>query len=100
MPAECRGTARPLFGTINDEIKSTTEAQIFQDARSCSKDSSGTDRGYLTAFEKFRFVDDISIKDLQSTLKKCDPNVAQTGVFDNATREGIAVAAARARLPK
>jgi hypothetical protein len=90
----------PLFRTINDEIKSTTEAQIFQDARSCSKDSSGTDRGYLTAFEKFRFVDDISIKDLQATLKKCDPNVAQTGVFDNATREGIAVATARAQLPK
>ena len=90
----------PLFRTINDEIKSTTEAQIFQDARSCSKDSSGTDRGYMTAFEKFRFVDDISIKDLQAALKKCNPSVAQTGVFDNATREGIAVAIGRAQLPK
>jgi hypothetical protein len=91
----------PLFQTpVSGEIKTAGEAQIFQDARSCSKDFSGADRGYLTAFEKFRFVDDNSIKDLQAALKLCDPNVKPTGLFDEATRNGIAAATVKAGLPK
>ena len=75
----------PVFSApLSGEIKTRTEAEIFQDARGCSKDSTGTDRGYLTAFEKFRFVDEIAIKDLQKALKICDLNVVPTGVFDNA----------------
>jgi hypothetical protein len=91
----------PVFKLpINGEIKSAAEAQIFLDARSCGKDSSGTDRGYMSAFEKFRFVDDISIKDLQAALKKCDPSITQSGVFDDPTRNGISAATEKAGLPK
>jgi hypothetical protein len=91
----------PLFQKpVNGEIRTAGEAQIFLDARSCSKDFSGTDRGYMTAFEKFRFVDENSIKDLQTALKKCDQKVALTGVFDDATRGGISAAMVKAGLPE
>ena len=93
----------PVFSApLSGEIKTRTEAEIFQDARGCSKDSTGTDRGYLTAFEKFRFVDEIAIKDLQKALKICDSNVVPTGVFDNATRNAISAVTGRpdSGLPK
>jgi len=91
----------PLFAApVSGEIKTAGEAQIFLDARSCSKDFSGTDRGYLTAFEKFRFVDETSIKDLQTALKKCDQKVVPTGVFDDATRNGISAGLKKAGLPE
>jgi hypothetical protein len=91
----------PVFRTpISGEIRSNGEAQIFLDARGCSKDSSGTERGYMTSFEKFRFVDEISIKDLQAALKKCDPSLTPSGVFDGPTRNGIAAAMDKAGLPK
>ena len=54
----------------------------------------------MSAFEKFRFVDDISIKDLQAALKKCDPSITQSGVFDDPTRNGISAATEKAGLPK
>jgi hypothetical protein len=87
--------APPLFGSVNDQIGTNREAQIFFDAKHCELDRSGTDRSYATAFEKFRFADEIAIKDLQKALAKCDPNVKQTGIFDKATRNGISAATGR-----
>jgi hypothetical protein len=85
----------PLFRSVNSQIDTNEEAQIFLDARQCVTDRSGIDRAYATAFEKFRFPDDIAIKDLQNALAKCDPNVKQTGVFDKATRDAISAATGR-----
>jgi hypothetical protein len=82
----------PLFKPVNSEIRTATELQIFLDARVCSRDSSGADRGYVTAFEKFRFPDDVAIKSFQTALANCDPNVRPTGVFDASTRAGIMAA--------
>jgi hypothetical protein len=87
--------APPLFKFVNNQIGTNEEAQIFIDAQHCEVDRSGTDRGYATAFEKYRFADEIAIKDLQKALAKCDPNVKQTGIFDKATRNGILTATGR-----
>jgi hypothetical protein len=88
-------TAPPLFKPVSSQIGTNDEAQIFLNAQHCESDRSGTDRAYATAFEKFRFADDIAIKDLQRALAKCDPNVKQTGIFDKATRDGISTATGR-----
>jgi hypothetical protein len=87
-----------IFRVVTNEIKTFDEVQMFLDARHCSKDSSGLDRGYATAFEKFFFADEIAIKDLQVTLAnlKCDPNVKPTGIFDAATRSAITNVKAKA----
>ena len=84
-------SAPRLFGAVNNQIGTNREAQIFLDAKPCEVDRSGIDRAYATSFEKFRFADEIAIKDLQTTLanRKCDPNVKPTGIFDQATRNAI-----------
>jgi hypothetical protein len=87
--------APPLFKSVSNQIVTNDEAQIFLDAQHCEIDRSGTDRAYLTAFEKYRFADEIAIKDLQKALAKCDPNVKQTGIFDKPTRNGISAATGR-----
>lgn len=79
----------PLFKPVNGEIRNASELQIFLDARNCRNDSSGADRGYVTAFEKFRFPDDVAIKSFQAALAGCDPSVKPTGIFDSSTRAGI-----------
>jgi TIR domain len=87
--------ASPLFRSINGQIDTNEEAQIFLSAYHCQLDRSGKDRAYATAFEKYRFADENAIKDLQSALAKCDPNVQQTGIFDKATRDAISAATSR-----
>jgi hypothetical protein len=87
-----RAATRPLFKSVNNQISTNEEAQIFLDAKHCELDRSGTNRAYATAFEKFRFADENAIKDLQRALAKCDSNVKQTGIFDKATRDGILAA--------
>jgi peptidoglycan hydrolase-like protein with peptidoglycan-binding domain len=86
--------APPLFKSVNNQIDTEKESQIFLAVQQCELDRSGTDRAYATAFEKFRFADENAIKELQKTLAKCAPNanVTQTGIFDKATREGISAA--------
>ena len=81
--------APALFGAVDGKIGTSREAQIFRDAKHCELDRSGIDRAYATSFEKFRFADEIAIKDLQKALAKCDNNVKETGIFDKATRDGI-----------
>jgi hypothetical protein len=88
-------TAPPLFKPVSNQIGTDDEAQIFLNAQHCESDRSGKDRAYATAFEKFRFADDIAIRDLQKALAKCDANVGQTGIFDRATRDGISAATGR-----
>jgi hypothetical protein len=87
--------APPLFKPVSNQIGTNDEAQIFLNAQHCESDRSGTDRAYATAFEKFRFADDVAIKALQQTLAKCDPSVKPTGIFDKATRDGISTATGR-----
>jgi hypothetical protein len=86
--------APPLFGSVDDQIDTKKEAQIFLNAKHCELDRSGINRAYATAFEKFRFADENAITDLQKALARCAPNanVKQTGIFDKATRDGIAAA--------
>lgn len=91
--------APPLFRSVNEQIDTKKEAQIFLDAKHCEVDRSGIDRAYATAFEKFRFADENAIKDLQKALAHCDPNVKQTGMFDKATRNGISAATGRTGSP-
>jgi hypothetical protein len=96
-------TSPPIFRSpVTSSIDSGTEEQIFLDARGCSKDSAGADRGYQTAYEKFRLGDEKSVKDLQASLKLCDARVEQSGIFDSATRAGIMTATSKtgAGVPK
>jgi hypothetical protein len=89
----------PLFKPVNDELRNASEVQIFLDARNCRNDSSGVDRGYVTAFEKFRFPDEIAIKSFQTALAGCDQNVKPTGIFDGPTRTGISTATGKTGSP-
>ena len=81
--------------TVDNQIDTRDETQIFLNAQHCEVDRSGTDRAYATAFEKYRFADDIAIKDLQKALAKCDANVKPTGIFDKATRDAISATTGR-----
>jgi hypothetical protein len=91
-------SASAPFNNTEDEIKSPIEAQIFLDVRSCSKDPSGAERAYLTAFEKFRFPDQVAINALQSQLNACDRNLnlKASESFDQPTRTAIAYFKAQA----
>jgi hypothetical protein len=82
------------FSDTKNEIESDYEAQIFRSAKDCSEDFSGVDRGYQTAFEKFRFNNEQLVKILQDRLKKCKGvgSIAATGKFDAATRTAIEIA--------
>jgi hypothetical protein len=85
--------AKP-FTNVKNQITSAAEVQIFLGARPCSVDMSGTDRGYRTAFEKFRFADENGVKILQGILAICDPTFRDkaSGKFDAATRAAIKIA--------
>jgi hypothetical protein len=69
-------TTQP-FNNSGNEIKSNTEVQILRDAGTgkCSQDSSGMERGYLTAFERFRFPNQAEIRILRDELNRCDPTL-------------------------
>jgi hypothetical protein len=84
-------TTPPLFNNIDGEIKSAKEAQIFAGARTCSQDAAGVERGYLTAFEKFRLPGPVAINGLRSRLSKCVTNLpaSDSGVFDQPMRDAI-----------
>lgn len=85
--------AKP-FNNLKNQIMSPAEVQIFLGARPCSIDQNGTDRGYQTAFEKFRFADENGVRILQGILSICDPTFKDkaSGKFDPATRAAIKVA--------
>lgn len=83
--------AKP-FANLKNQIMSPAEVQIFLGARPCSIDLNGTDRGYQTAFEKFRFADENAVKILQGILTICDPTLKASGKFDPATRAAIKLA--------
>ncbi|MFB6461111.1 hypothetical protein [Bradyrhizobium tunisiense] len=85
--------ARP-FVNLKNQIMSAAEVQIFLGARPCGIDLNGIDRGYQTAFEKFRFADENGVKILQGILALCDPTLKDkaSGKFDVATRAAIKVA--------
>jgi hypothetical protein len=84
---------RPFTNTKN-EIVSAAEAQFFQRSRPCAVDTSGVDRGYMTAFEKYTFAGDAGVVSLQQLLVFCDPDLKDkfTGKFDGPTRAAIKVA--------
>src|SRR5207248_2337581 len=81
---------RPFNDTKN-EIESDYEAAIFRGAQECRRNFSGVDRGYETAFEKFRFNNEALIRILQDRLKKCKGigDIAASGTFDADTRNAI-----------
>jgi hypothetical protein len=94
MGANQSGLAVPghsLFNNTANEIKSRMETQAFLDAKKCTKDTLGTERAYLTAFEKFRFPDRAAINDLRHQLNTCDPNLnlKDSETFDQPTRNAI-----------
>ncbi len=91
--------APALFKPVNGQIGTNNEAQIFLEAQHCELDRSGMDRAYATAFEKYRFADEIAVKDLQRALAKCDANVKQTGIFDKPTRNAILAATGKTGSP-
>jgi hypothetical protein len=78
-----------LFNNSKNEIRGVAEAQIFLRAGTCSKDSASVERGYLTAFEKFRFPLPEEIMVLQRQLNACDSNLQLTGSFDQQTRVAL-----------
>jgi hypothetical protein len=84
-------TAPALFNNIMAEIKSEKEAQIFARVRTCSQDTSGVERGYLTAFEKFRLPGPMAINGLRSRLSKCVTTLPSldSGLFDQLMRDAI-----------
>ena len=91
----------PLFNNTDGEIKSSVEAQAFARAArrpaganpTCSQDTKGVDRGYLTAFEKFRLPGPNAINGFRSRLRdsKCAPTLPtpDTGAFDKPLRDAI-----------
>ena len=81
----------PLFDNSVGEIELRLEAQKFADARTCSKDFSGMERGYSTAFEKFRLPGPVAINGLRSRISKCIPNLSlpDSGLFDQPMRSAI-----------
>jgi hypothetical protein len=84
-------TTPPPFDNTDGKIKSNLEVQKFADARDCSKDSSGVERGYLTAFEKFRFPGPVAISGLRSRLRACNRNLSlpDSELFDQPMRNAI-----------
>jgi hypothetical protein len=74
-----------------DGKMSDVEAQIFLDQRNCSKDSTGVERGYLTAFEKFRFRNGGAITGLRRLLSACERSLTpqNSEAFDEAIRGAI-----------
>jgi hypothetical protein len=100
------GASSKPFTNTKAEIVSSGEAQIFLGSRPCSFDMSVTDRGYRTAFEKFRFADEAAVKSLQRILARCDKNLTVlSGKFDDPTRSAVKIAkdklgqAKKAELP-
>ena len=94
--ANASGPNAKVFADTSDQIMSPVELEIFRAARRCSQDARGTERGYRTAFEKFRFPDAPAINALQKALTGCDPNIKVTGIFDAATRTAIQAAKQKA----
>ena len=88
------GSRDGTFTNTKNELSTPREVEIFAAARACNVDTSGKDRGYAVAYEKFRFPDDPGVKQLQRRLMKCDATVKETGVFDTDTRNGIKTAKA------
>ncbi len=88
----------PLFTNTDPDITSRLEAQIFADTTSCSRDSAGVSRGYLSAFEKFRFADAKAIIDLRHSLNlpSCKFALPDNGSFDSQMRKAIATVKGRA----
>jgi hypothetical protein len=84
-------TAPPAFGNIDNAIKSRKEAGTFADANTCTKDASGVERGYLTAFEKFRFPGPVAITGLRNRLGACGSTLpaSTSGKFDQPMRDAI-----------
>jgi hypothetical protein len=88
------GPGERLFKNTKNQIASAAEAQIFFGSRPCNLDTSGVDRGYHTAFEKFTFAGEAGVVSLQQLLALCDPNLKDkfSGKFDAPTRAAIKVA--------
>ena len=85
-----QASAGPRFDNIDGKM-SDVEAQIFLDARNCSKDSTGVERAYLTAFEKFGFRDRAAITGLRDLLNACERSLTRQNseAFDEAMRGAI-----------
>jgi hypothetical protein len=91
-----QASATMPFDNIDGEIKSHVEAQIFVDARSCSTDSTGVERGYRSAFEKFRFSGPVAINGLRRLLSACGQRLENADTFDAPIRAAIAAVVAKA----
>jgi hypothetical protein len=89
---------RQLFNNRENEIKTRREVQILLGAQNCSKDASGKERGYLTAFEKFRFPGRNALGDLRHQLNACGYSLTNSESFDESTRTAIAAVKARASV--
>jgi hypothetical protein len=85
-----------LFTNRENQIKSRNEVQVLLGAKNCSKDPSGVERAYLTAFEKFRFPGPNALSILRRQLKGCGYNLSDSESFDEPTRTAIATVKTRA----
>ena len=94
LGANQSGPGERLFNNTRNQIASASEAQIFRASRTCNLDTSGVDRGYRAAFEKFTFAGEAGVVSLQQLLALCDPNLKDkfSGKFDPLTRAAIKVA--------
>jgi hypothetical protein len=88
------GASASPFTNAKSEITTAVETQTFLGSKPCSVDMTNVDRGYQTAYEKFRFADEVAVRSLQTMLANCDPNLKDkgTGKFDVATRTAIKLA--------
>jgi hypothetical protein len=91
-------TTPPLFDNTDNVIRSNKEAQTFAGVRPCSQDTSGVERGYLTAFEKFRLPGPTAINALRSRLRQCVTSLpaSDPGLFDQPMRDAIMAVKANA----
>jgi hypothetical protein len=94
--AVAQASSTAPFDNIDAEIKTDVEAQKFLDARSCSMDFTGAERGYRTAFEKFRFPGPVAIKGLGRLLNACGHRLEESETFTPALRSAIAAVKAKA----
>ena len=91
------GPGERPFKIVSNRIENLAEAQFFLRSRVCNLDTSGTDRGYRTPFEKYTFAGEAGVVSLQQLLVRCDPNLKDkfSGKFDPPTRAAITVAKTR-----
>src|SRR5262249_31389659 len=79
----------PISDTSDDKINHAKELEQFRVSKPCSQDFKGVERGYKTAFEKFRFPFADGITTPRRQLSGCGLIDTKTESFDEPMRAFI-----------